>query len=165
MIDILRLFFIIILLTISLAAYLLVIGALFAHRMTKTQRIIKQMPGRSFLVGLVNFTFFGVIALVLLTLTDGANRVDNTARVILLFPTIAVFAFLGILLSFGLAGMVNLVGERIVPEHSALKKTVWGTVILTFACALPFVGWFLLFPYVSFVGIGAVILGFFQREN
>jgi hypothetical protein len=38
-------------------------------------------------------------------------------------------------------------------------------VVLSFACALPVVGWFLLFPYVGFVGIGAFILGLFQREN
>ena len=59
MTDILRIFFIIILLTIALAAYFLVIGALFANRAAKTQRVITAMPGRSFGVGLVNFAFLG----------------------------------------------------------------------------------------------------------
>jgi sorbitol-specific phosphotransferase system component IIBC len=61
--------------------------------------------------------------------------------------------------------MSNLLGERIFPDQSAWKQTIWGTVILSFACALPIVGWFLLLPYVGFVGIGAFILGLFQREN
>lgn len=38
--DILRIFFIVILLTITLAAYFLVIGVLFTYRVTKTQSIV-----------------------------------------------------------------------------------------------------------------------------
>jgi len=163
--DILRLLLIIILLTISLAAYFLVIGTLFTTRVEKTQRVINQMPGRAFGVGLVNFLFFGVIALVLLTLTNGDNRVDNWVRVILLFPTIAVFVFLGILLSFGLAGMAGIIGGRVFTNYSVIKQNMLGAIILSVACALPFAGWFLMLPYIGFVGIGAVILGFFQREN
>jgi len=46
-----------------------------------------------------------------------------------------------------------------------VKKSIWGSVLLTFACALPFVGWFLLLPYLVFLGFGAVVLGFFQRDG
>ena len=59
MTDILRIFFIVILLPITLAAYFLVIGALFTSRVTKTQSIINQTSGRAFGLGLVNFFFFG----------------------------------------------------------------------------------------------------------
>ena len=159
--DILRLFFIIVLLTIGLAAYFLVVGVLFANRVTKTQRVINQIPGRSFLVGLVNFLFFGVIALILFSVADGAGGV---LKGILMIPALLITVMLAVILSFGLAGMVDILGERVFPEHSAWKKTLWGTVILTFACALPFVGWFLLLPYAALLGFGAVILGFFQRE-
>ena len=163
MTDILRLMLIVILLTISLAAYFLVISTLFTSRVDKTQRIINQMPGRAFSVGLVNFLFFGVIGLVLVMLTDGENRVDNMVRVILLFPTIAIFTFLGILLSFGLAGMASVIGGRIFTGHNAIKQNIFGAITLSVACALPFAGWFLMLPYIGLVGIGAVILGFFQR--
>jgi hypothetical protein len=162
MTDILRLFFIIILLTIGLAAYFLVLHALFANRVTLAQRVINQMPARAFGVGLVNFLFFGVIAMILLSVAENAS---GAIKVILTLPALLITAVLTIILSFGLAGMVSLVGERITPEHSSLKKTVWGTVILAFACALPFVGWFLLLPYVAFIGFGAVILSFFQRDR
>ncbi len=162
MTDIFRLSFIIILLTIALAAYFLVIGALFTNRVAKTQRVITAMPGRSFGVGLVNFVFFGVIALVLFSVAGNAG---DFIRFILTVPALLITAILAIMLSFGLAGMSNLLGERIFPDQSAWKQTIWGTVILSFACALPIVGWFLLLPYVGFVGIGAFILGLFQREN
>ena len=160
--DILRLFFIIILLTIGLAAYFLVIGALFANRVAKAQRVINQMPGRAIGVGLVNFLFFGVIAM---TLFSVAENTSGAIKVILTIPALLITALLIVLLSFGLAGMVNVVGERILPEHSSLKRSVWGPVLLTFACALPFVGWFLLFPYSALLGFGAVILSFFQRDS
>ncbi len=162
MTDILRLSFIIILLTIALAAYFLVIGALFTNRAAKTQRVIIAMPGRSFGVGLVNFAFFGVIALVLFSVAGSAG---DFIRLILTVPALLITAVLAIMLSFGLAGTSDLLGERIFPDQPAWKQTAWGTVILSFACALPIVGWFLLFPYVGFVGIGAFILGLFQRES
>ena len=162
MTDILRIFFIIIMLTIALASYFLAIGAIFTNRAAKTQRVITSMPGRSFGVGLVNFAFFGTIALALFSLAENAGSV---VKAILTLPAIMITAALAVMLSFGLAGMVNLLGERILPEVSTWKRTAWGTLILSFACALPFVGWFLLLPYVGFVGIGAFILGLFQREN
>ena len=138
MTDILRLLLIVILLTISLAAYFLVIGTLFSKRVAKAQRVINQMTGRSFLVGLVNFLFFGVIAVILFSVADNAG---GAIRVILTVPALLITALLILILGFGLAGMVTVLGERILPEHSFLKKSVWGTVILAFACALPFVGW------------------------
>jgi len=164
--DILRLLMIIVFLTIGFAAYFLVIGAFFPRRIEKTQRIINQMPGRAFGVGLVNFLFFGVILIVLFTITDGnANRVNSVIRIILLIPTLILTALLTAILSLGFAGMVRILGERILPDFTILKRNVWGTVILSFACALPFVGWFILLPYTGLAGLGAVILGFFQREN
>ncbi len=161
MTDILRLSFIVILLTIALAAHFLVIGALFANRATKTKRVITAMSGRSFGVGLVNFAFFGVIALVLFSVAGNAG---DFIRFILTIPALLITAVLTIMLSFGLAGTSTLLGERIFPDQLAWKQTAWGTMILSFACALPIVGWFLLFPYAGFVGIGAFILGLFQRD-
>jgi hypothetical protein len=160
--DIFRLFIFIILMTIGLVAYFLVANALFPQRIVKTKAIIQSMPARSFGIGLVNFVFFAVIALVLFSISENAAAF---LKVILTIPALIILALLAIILSFGLAGMSNLIGERIFPDVSAWKQTLWGTVCLSLACALPFVGWFLLLPYVGFVGIGAVILGFFRREQ
>jgi hypothetical protein len=160
--DILRLFFAISLLTIGLAAYFLVANALFPQRIAKTKSMIQSMPARSFGIGLVNFVFFAVIAMVLFSIAENAGAF---IKGILTIPAIIIFAFLTLVLSMGLAGMSNLVGGRIFPDLSTWKQTLWGTVCLSLACALPFVGWFLLLPYTGFVGIGAVILGFFQRDK
>ncbi len=159
--DIVRLLLIVILLLAGLAAYFLVMNALFAPRVARTRSIAQSMPARSFGIGFVNFVFFAVIAMVLLSIAD---KTGPFIKGVLTVPAVIILAFLGILLSFGLAGMSNLIGERIFPNFPVWKQYLWGTACLSLACVLPFVGWVLLLPYVSFVGIGAVILGFFQRE-
>lgn len=160
--DILRLILAIALLIIGLAAYFLVLNALFPQRVMKSRSLIQAMPARSFGIGLVNFVFFAVIAAVLLSVAESAGPF---IKGILTIPALIILTFLTIMLSLGLAGMSKLIGERIFPDVSGWRQTLWGTVCLSLACAVPFVGWFLLLPYVGFVGIGAVILGFFQRET
>lgn len=160
--DILRIFLALTLLTIGLAAYFLVLNALFSQRVTKTVSTIQSTPARSFGVGLVNFVFFFVIAAVLLSIAENAAPF---IRGILTIPALIILAFLAIVLSLGLGAMSNLIGERLFPDFSGWRQTFWGTVCLSFACALPLVGWFLVLPYTGFVGFGAVILGFFQRER
>lgn len=155
-------FFRVLLLTITLASYFLVIHALFTERINKTQNIIHQTPGRSFGLGMVNALFFGAIGLFLLMLLDG-NRVPDLLRVILIFPTFIVWAFLFSLMSIGITSMIKNLSEKIFPDLNSWKQMLWGSAVLCFACALPFVGWFLLLPFVSFVGIGAAILGFVQK--
>ena len=160
--DIVHLFFIILLVIVGMVAYFLVINALFGGRVTRIRSAAQSMPGRSLGVGFVNFLFFAVIALALLSV---AENMGPFLRGILTIPALLILAFLAIILSLGLAGMTTLVGERLFPDLPAWTQTLWGTVCVSLACALPFVGWFLLFPYISFVGIGAVILGLIQREK
>ena len=159
--DILRISLITLLLTFTLAAYFLVIGVLFNDRVTKTRNAIRQMPARAFWLGLVNLLFFGVIAFVLLSVAENAGAF---VKGILTIPALVILAIITGLLSSGLTGMVGQLGEKLFPDLSVWKQIFWAAVVLCVACALPFVGWFLLLPYVCFVGIGATILGFFQRN-
>jgi hypothetical protein len=158
--GILQLILAIVLLTIGLVAYFLVVNALFAPRVAKTRAIVQSTPARSFGVGFVNFVFFAVIALVLLSIAENTGPFVSG---ILTIPAVIILVLLTSVLSLGLAGMSGLIGERIFPDLPIWKQMLWGTVCLSLACALPFVGWFLLLPYVGFVGVGAVILGFLQR--
>lgn len=160
--DIVRLFLVTILLIAGLTSYFLVLNALFAPRLTRTTSVAQSMPARSLGIGFVNFLFFAVIALVLLSIAENAGPF---IRGMLTIPAMIILAFLAIALSLGLAGMANLIGARIFPDLSARKQTLWGTVCLSLACALPFVGWFLLLPYVGFIGIGAVILSFMPNKG
>ena len=162
MLEIVRLFLITLLLIAGLVAYFLVLSALFAPRLMRTTSIAQSVPARSLGLGFVNFSFFAVIALVLLSIAENAGPF---VRGILTIPPLIILAALAVGLSLGLAAMSNLIGERIFPDLPAWKQILWGTVCLSLACALPFVGWFLLLPYVGLVGIGAVILGFMPNRG
>jgi hypothetical protein len=142
---------------LSLIAFVVVVRALFPARAGRTQQIAEGMPGRAFLVGLINFLFFGAIALLFSALAD---RLGNELPRL---PMLVIAAALSVGLSFGLAGVAQLVGERVAAQARAVRQTLWGTLALSLACALPFVGWFLLLPYAGLLGLGAFIIGFFYK--
>ncbi len=157
-----RLFFLILVLTIGLAALFLTASALFPDRVARTQRFIVRSPGRSFWLGLVNFLFFAVIAGVLFSLSEG---VAAPLRAILTLPALLISAILVLILSFGWTATANQLGELVFPGQAGWQRTVSGTVLLSFAASVPFAGWFLLLPYTGLTGFGAVVLGFFQKEK
>ena len=162
MTDIIRVTLLVTLLAVDFACYFLVVSAFFNKRVLKTLNVAKQLPARSLGIGFVNFLFFGTITVVLFAIADGAE--NGAIKFIVTIPSLLLATILVILLSLGLSSMVSILGERIFPDLSAWKQSFWGTVILTFASAIPFLGWFLLFPFVALTGFGAVILGFFQRD-
>jgi hypothetical protein len=144
---------------LSLVAFFTVLGFFFPGRIARTRTMAESMMRRSFLVGLVNFAFFIAIALALIALGDSLHSdIPNVIGLILLIP-------LGVGLVFGLAGMVQFVGEKLKPQASELARTAWGTVGLGLACGLPFVGWFGLLPFVGCLGLGALIISLFNRER
>jgi len=151
-----------VLLVLLLVPFFIVIGALFPQRVLKTQANIDLMPGRAFTVGLVNFLFFFAIALVLFILAD---KTDGLLKGLLTIPALLIAGLLSIGLCLGLAGVVNLVGERVAPGQSAWQRSLWGTLLLGLACVVPLVGWFLVLPYAGWVGIGGLVIGLFQPSR
>lgn len=152
----------IVILTLNLIPFFLVLTALFPARIAKTLEIANRTPGRAFVIGLVNFIFFLVIALTLFTL---AEKVDGLLKAILIFPAVVIAAILSLALAFGLGSIANLIGERLAPAQPAWKRTLWGTLLLGLGGAVPLLGWFLLLPYAAWVGMGAFLLGFFQKTS
>jgi len=163
MADIIRIILVVVALNLTLTPFLLALNILFPRRVTKARTVADLMPGRAFVVGLVNFLFFSAIAFILLTLAD---RVGNDLlKGLLTLPGLFFLAVLGVGLSFGSAGMARLAGERLASAQSEVRRILWGGLALSLGSTLPFVGWFLLLPYVELVGLGAFIIGFFYRER
>lgn len=144
---------------LSLVAFFAVLWAFFPNRLARIEAIVDRMPGRSFTVGLVNLVFFGAVILVLFSLAER-------------FPWVGLRALGGIFLvllstgvSFGLAGVVQVVGGRVKAQADGLVRTAWGTILLALACGLPFIGWFGLLPYAASLGLGGFLLSFFSRPS
>lgn len=140
------------LLTATLVGLFVVMNALFAAGIARTCEAAETQAARSFLVGLVNLVFFGALVVGLLAL------IDNTGLDFLLVLPILLAIALVIGIAFGLAAMVQIVGTRTVPGGPGLRSLVWGTILLTFGCLAPYVGWFGLLPYVALRGLGGVVL-------
>lgn len=142
------------LVTVTLVALFVAMGVLFPRQIEAVKKTGGAMPGRSFLLGIINVLFLSVIAAAL----SGGGDLGQVLALLL-------FSILVIGLAFGLAGMAPLIGARMLPESTALRQVAWGSLIMVVACLTPFVGWFLLFPYLSFRGLGALILGLFTRSR
>ena len=139
---------------LTLVALFVAMGALFPRQIADVKSKSSDMPGRSFLVGLINVVFLSVI---IAALSGGGDFPQ--------FVALLLFAILAIGLVFGLAGIGPLIGERLLPESSSVRQAGWGAAIMVVASLTPFIGWFLLFPYLSFRGLGAFLLGLFARTS
>jgi hypothetical protein len=143
-----------------LVAFFAVLGVFFSQRIAKIQRIAEQTPGKAFAVGLVNALFFTAISLFFFALANGAGGAQLLQMLGLLFLVIP-----GVGAVFGLAGLVQLTGERLFPRLEGIRRTAAGTLTLGLACSLPFAGWFGLLPFLALLGLGAFILSFFSRPR
>jgi hypothetical protein len=159
--PLLRILTLFIIIPLCLFGFFTVMNVLFPEQISKTRNILQQTVRRSFWIGLVNVLFFLPVSLILLSLS---NATGGLLAAIILLPGLLLLGVLLGLASFGLTCIVNRIGEQILPEQSLLKRTFWGTLILSLACGLPFVGWLLLLPYILIIGVGAAILGFFQKN-
>jgi hypothetical protein len=146
----------------SLTAFFSALGIYFPSWVHGTYQVAATSPVRSFVIGFVNLVFFGVIALAFFA---GA---DSSGVQLLTLPALLITLLLVIALCLGLAGMVEQMGDRLSPATVGIRRTLLGTTVVGLACALPFVGWFLLLPYVGMVGMGAFIIfgiGTYRRRR
>jgi hypothetical protein len=155
--DLLRLSVLLLYGTLALVAFFVVLVALFPRRIGRTQAIAEGMPARSFVVGLVNLIFGAAVVLALLALAQW------TGIRLLGVPALAVLALITVAVAFGLGGLVQLIGARMLPERPGLRRTAAATLALGWASTLPFIGWFGLLPLAAAWGTGAFILTFFTQ--
>ena len=138
--------------SLMVAAFFVVLSALFPGRIARVQAAAAAMPGRAIVVGLVNWIFFAAVVLALLALTQW------THVQLLAVPALAIAAVVALAAIFGLAGVVEMLGARLLVNTPGPRRTSLGALVLAWACALPYAGWFVLLPYVLALGLGAVIL-------
>lgn len=139
-----------------LAAFFVVLAALFPDRLARARAIAGRAPGRAVIIGLINAFFLGVLTVALLAVAGW------TGLQFFGLPALFLLGVLGVGVTFGLGGVVLLLGERLLPERGPVARTAAAAVALGLACALPYLGWFGLLPYAALLGLGAFILSFFE---
>lgn len=139
----------------ALVALLVLCDAMLPGTLARTRQTLGAMPGRSFLVGLVNAAFFGVLGAALLA-PGGGIALIGIAIITLLIACIAV----------GLAAAARIVGVRLRPAASdPLRQLLVGATVLVLAASVPLVGWFVVLPFAGFSSFGALLITLVQRRT
>lgn len=160
-----RIFDIVLVFLISGIALISLLGAvaiLFPRPVEKTRDILAGSFLRSFLLGLVNFLFFG--ALVALLTRFGQQAHGVLAAILLLLALILAIALIALTL-LGLSALTSLAGERIGEGTTSFRRHLRGSLLLVLAGLTPYIGWFAFTPLVLITGLGAGIQAWFRKET
>jgi hypothetical protein len=145
--------------TAGLPVLLVLLAALVPNYVERARGVMSKWPGRSFLLGLINFIFFFAVALL-----------SNVKFVpIQLLGVLSVLFVLPILLTLGLLPATGVVGERVWRQlasrpSSLLGSLVIGIVAMELTLLAPIVGWGLFLGLVS-AGLGASIIALFLQRQ
>ena len=141
----------------ALVASLLLIRGLFPIRVDRIRQTLENHWKRSFWIGLLNTIMITIFVFGLASLCEGAP--------IFYIPTFAIYGVFLIGLLYGLAALVNYLGDRLFPDQLPVKRDIRAGAVFLLACLLPGVGWFLLFPYGISLAAGGVVITLFQNRK
>ena len=138
----------------TLAALLVLLPALLPGRVARAQQIAQNSPGRAFVIGLVNFLFFGVLVLIFSQGAELGGLIAGTILLALMMVT-----------AVGLAGINQIVQGRLYPNDSGVKVRLKTAVLLIGSGLLPLLGWFVLTPVLLLISLGAAIIALVRRKK
>jgi hypothetical protein len=120
------------------------------------------MPGRSLVIGLVNWIFFAIIAFLIAAI---GNELPRPLRALFNLTALSIILALLAATSVGLAAVVTLLRDRFSPHDSSPKSTIWTAVLLLVAGLAPVVGWLILTPATLAASLGATIIALIFRKD
>jgi hypothetical protein len=143
------------LLFLGLPPLTVVCHALFPALIARTRHNLAHRPWRSLGVGLINASFFGLLAAAFFAGDEGAR----------LIGVVIASAWLSLVM-VGLTAIAGLIGERVRPaDTSCLRRLVAGILLLEFAMLTPVVGWFVAPILAGLSGGGAAIMALVWRRG
>ena len=137
---------------ITVTALFVVLQLLFAPFVDEIKSVATASHGRSIVIGFVNTFFLGVITAGLWSISE------NTGIGILAVIGLLILIFFTIGLAMGLTAIAWMLGEKLRPEKAAWQQTLSGGVLMILSSVTPYVGWFLLLPYLVVRGFGSFIM-------
>jgi MFS family permease len=148
--------FAIVVMGVGLAALTVLANIMLPDFVRRARDQAAQRTGRAFLIGLINFVFFGLVALALLSARSLPLRNVGVIVATIMLPFVVL----------GVTVIALWVGERLRPnDASATRQVLAGIVTLELAELFPFVGWIVVPLFSASIGLGAVILALFQRKK
>jgi hypothetical protein len=147
---------------VGIAGLTLLLDTVFPSFIRRAGLTVGRMPARSFIVGLVNFVFFGIIVAALLSIADETNEQEG-AQLLQLFGLL-IALILATFLAFGIAASARWTGVRLVPDASAPRQILSGIIALELASLAPIVGWIFVPLIATLTGYGGIILALIWRR-
>ena len=138
----------------TLAALLVLLPALLPGRVARAQQVAQNSPGRAFVIGLVNFLFFGVLVLIFSQGAELGGLIAGTILLALMMVT-----------AVGLAGINQILQGRLYPNDSGVKVGLKTAVLLLASGLLPLLGWLVLTPVLLLISLGAAIIALVRRKS
>ena len=137
---------------VCLVALFMTLHAFFTRILERTRSIAAERASRSFLTGFLNIIFLAALSIALAAL----GQSSGIALFFVLAFLIGLVLLLGIL--FGTTAMVLLLKERLFPGQLGNRPFALAGTTAILACLTPYIGWFGLFPYIGFRGLGAFVI-------
>ncbi len=137
---------------ISLVAFFTVVNVVFSTLVSKMEEKSDESPGRSFFLGLLNTAFIAVLSLALWSIAE------NSGIGILAVPSLILLSLFAIGVIFGGTALVRTIGKRLYPDREERTQMLRGGLITLLACTVPYIGWFILLPYLLLRGFGAFLM-------
>jgi hypothetical protein len=144
----------------AFSSWALLIGCalIFRKKAQISHSLLLHAPGRSFFLGAVMLFIIGIISLAFLAAP---------------LPAAKVIGYGGLLVAFSLAalggsGLVLLVADRLQQYDTKLRPFVAmnrAALYIVSAGLVPLLGFFVIFPAVLAIGIGAAVQAIFMRHE
>ena len=128
----------------------------------KTRNHLEKMPGRSLLLGVINFIFFGLLSALFLWLAEQSGGLLSG---VLVFLAAVILISVLIFILFGLSAFANLLGARMGSGKTPFTSNLRGGALLLLAALAPYVGWFIFTPLILWAGFGAAISALVRKEK
>ncbi len=148
---------------LTVPAFLVTVQSLFQSLSERTGRVLQDSLARPFLLGLVNLVFFFFLAALLFKLAQ--DRLSGLLAGLTALLALLIFISLAIFSALGLSGLNRWMANKLDPMKSGLSGDLRSALLLTLACLTPYLGWFLLTPFVFATGLGAAIMAVFRRRT
>lgn len=156
MADVSAIFGVLLMLAIVFPGLMFTVWLLFPERVSQAEAILGGGRGRSFAAGLGSLAIVMLPVLLLLNAAAGVGQ---------LIGWLLIAAALG-LASTGAAGLALLMGRQLSLVAGgglgAARAFLGGVVALELAAAFPVIGWLLVIPGATLLGLGASVLALFR---
>ncbi|MDQ7024202.1 MAG: hypothetical protein Q9P01_15270 [Anaerolineae bacterium] len=141
---------------IAYPALLIFLNLLISGRTSKAAHRLNRGMKLPFFVGLIIATLGGFAVVALLSVGS-----------VLQFFGVVLYLILSFWGTIGIAGLARVFGDRLAElsdkNPSPLYKMLSGGAILSLAFAFPLIGWFVLLPIGTIIGLGAATLSLVTR--